>query len=183
MLLGNLCLLLMAFSNSVYYLAAKQLVLRYTPMCVAAWAYIVAAACMGLTAGVAVERSRWEVGNGLLFQMWLRAFYTARISMARYSHLHGTCDKRCCRALAGEGLAAVPALTAAPVLFGPHQYGCHGRYVQPHSSFVCSRLKLSLLHQPLSAVYIVAVECDLWEVRAWLLFLHGQLRLLCCESY
>ena len=80
MLLGNLCLLLMAFSNSVYYLAAKQLVLRYTPMCVAAWAYIVAAACMGLTAGVAVERSRWEVGNGLLFQMWLRAFYTASIT-------------------------------------------------------------------------------------------------------
>eukprot|EP00891_Asterochloris_glomerata_P006068 jgi/Astpho2/6068/fgenesh1_pg.00084_%23_57_t len=65
MLLGNLCLLLMAFSNSVYYLAAKQLVLRYTPMCVAAWAYIVAAACMGLTAGVAVERSRWELPETL----------------------------------------------------------------------------------------------------------------------
>ena len=64
--MGNLCLLLMAFSNSVYYLAAKQLVLRYSPMCVAAWAYIVAATCMGLTAGVAVERSRWEVRGWLL---------------------------------------------------------------------------------------------------------------------
>ena len=82
MLLGNVCLLLMAFSNSVYYLAAKQLVLRYSPMCVAAWAYIVAATCMGLTAGVAVERSRWEVRDGLLFQTRLRLIYVVHISVA-----------------------------------------------------------------------------------------------------
>lgn len=50
MMVGNICLLANTVSMSVYFLTAKQLVSKYPPMCVAAWAYITAAVCMGLTA-------------------------------------------------------------------------------------------------------------------------------------
>ena len=46
--------------------SAKQLVVRYPAMCVAAWAYITAALSMGLTALLFVERSGWEVPRQLL---------------------------------------------------------------------------------------------------------------------
>ena len=46
--------------------SAKQLVVKYPAMCVAAWAYITAALSMGLTALLFVERSGWEVPRQLL---------------------------------------------------------------------------------------------------------------------
>ena len=46
--------------------SAKQLVGKYPPMCVAAWAYITAAVSMGVTALLFVERSGWEVPRQLL---------------------------------------------------------------------------------------------------------------------
>lgn len=46
--------------------SAKQLVVKYPAMCVAAWAYITAAVSMGLTALLFVERSSWEVPRQLL---------------------------------------------------------------------------------------------------------------------
>lgn len=46
--------------------SAKQLVVKYPAMCVAAWAYITAAVSMGVTALLFVERSGWEVPRQLL---------------------------------------------------------------------------------------------------------------------
>ena len=46
--------------------SAKQLVVKYPAMCVAAWAYITAAVSMGITALLFVERSGWEVPRQLL---------------------------------------------------------------------------------------------------------------------
>jgi drug/metabolite transporter (DMT)-like permease len=46
--------------------SAKQLVVKYPAMCVAAWAYITAAVAMGATALLFVERSGWEVPQQLL---------------------------------------------------------------------------------------------------------------------
>lgn len=65
MVLGNLCLLGNTLAMAVYYLSAKQLVQRYSAMCVAAWAYITAAACMGLTAALFVPLPLWTVPSAL----------------------------------------------------------------------------------------------------------------------
>ena len=35
-------------------------------MCVAAWSYITAAACMGLTAGLFVDRTDWDLPRALI---------------------------------------------------------------------------------------------------------------------
>ena len=35
-------------------------------MCVAAWSYITAAACMGLTAGLFVDRTDWDLPKALI---------------------------------------------------------------------------------------------------------------------
>ena len=35
-------------------------------MCVAAWSYITAAACMGITAGLFVEREDWDLPKALI---------------------------------------------------------------------------------------------------------------------
>ncbi|GMH40336.1 hypothetical protein BSKO_08240 [Bryopsis sp. KO-2023] len=48
--MGNILLLLNVVAMSVYYILVKPLLAVYPPMAVAAWAYIVAAAEMGLTA-------------------------------------------------------------------------------------------------------------------------------------
>ena len=61
MLLGNLCLLANTFAMAVYYLLAKALVQKYNPVCVCAWAYMIAAALMGATALATVERSEWTL--------------------------------------------------------------------------------------------------------------------------
>ena len=56
----------LASCASLSLCSAKQLVVRYPAMCVAAWAYITAALSMGFTALLFVERSGWEVPQQLL---------------------------------------------------------------------------------------------------------------------
>lgn len=41
MLMGDLCLLINTVAMAVYYIVSKQMVQRYPPICVAAWAYLV----------------------------------------------------------------------------------------------------------------------------------------------
>lgn len=48
-------------SQALYYILAKHLVGKYNPVCIAAWAYIVAASLMGATAVVTVQRTEWIV--------------------------------------------------------------------------------------------------------------------------
>lgn len=66
MMLGNICLLINTLASAVYYLGAKRLVQSYSAMCVAAWAYITAATCMGLTAGLFVDRKDWKLPDALI---------------------------------------------------------------------------------------------------------------------
>ena len=61
LLLGNVCLLLNTLAMAVYYLCVKQLVQKYPAMCVAAWAYMVAATCMGLTAACVIPPQAFQV--------------------------------------------------------------------------------------------------------------------------
>lgn len=61
LMLGNMCLLANTAAMSVYFITAKQLVLKYPPMCVAAWAYITAAVCMGASAAAFVDRNQWQM--------------------------------------------------------------------------------------------------------------------------
>ena len=65
-MLGNVCLLCNTLAMAVYYLSAKQLVQRYPAMCIAAWAYITAAAFMGVTAAAFVPIPLWTVPRALL---------------------------------------------------------------------------------------------------------------------
>lgn len=60
-MLGNMCLLANTVAMAMYYILAKQLVTKYSPVCVAAWAYIVAASLMGSTALLTVSRDEWLV--------------------------------------------------------------------------------------------------------------------------
>ena len=61
LMLGNLCLLANTAAMAVYFITAKQLVLKYPPMCVAAWAYITAAVCMGASAAAFVDGNHWQM--------------------------------------------------------------------------------------------------------------------------
>jgi len=49
-MLGNILLFLNTIAMALYYIYAKPFLTLYSPMSVAAWAYVVAAACMGVTA-------------------------------------------------------------------------------------------------------------------------------------
>ena len=66
MLLGNICLLSNTVAMAVYFITAKQLVMKYPPMCVAAWAYIVAAVCMGGAAFTFVDHQDWQMPQVML---------------------------------------------------------------------------------------------------------------------
>ena len=66
MLLGNICLLSNTVAMAVYFITAKQLVMKYPPMCVAAWAYIVAAVCMGGAAFTFVDHQDWQMPQIML---------------------------------------------------------------------------------------------------------------------
>ena len=66
MLLGNACLLANTVAMAVYFITAKQLVMKYPPMCVAAWAYITAAVCMGAAAFIFVDRIDWQLPSIML---------------------------------------------------------------------------------------------------------------------
>ncbi len=65
MLLGCLCLLANTVSMAAYYILAKHLVQKYNPVCIAAWAYIVAASMMGTTALLTVQRNEWTVPSAM----------------------------------------------------------------------------------------------------------------------
>ena len=66
MLVGNVCLVFNTAAMAVYYVYAKQLVARYPPVLVAAWAYVVAAALMGVAAVMVVPLPRWPLPAPLL---------------------------------------------------------------------------------------------------------------------
>lgn len=66
MLVGNVCLVFNTAAMAVYYVYAKQLVARYPPLLVAAWAYVVAAALMGVAAVMVVPLPRWPLPAPLL---------------------------------------------------------------------------------------------------------------------
>ncbi|KAL3162391.1 hypothetical protein ABBQ32_010066 [Trebouxia sp. C0010 RCD-2024] len=66
MLLGNMCLLANTVAMAIYFITAKQLVMKYPPMCVAAWAYIVAAVCMGGAAFIFVDQQDWQMPRIML---------------------------------------------------------------------------------------------------------------------
>lgn len=66
MLMGNACLLANTLAMAIYFITAKQLVLKYPPMCVAAWAYITAAVCMGAAAAAFVEQKDWQLPSIML---------------------------------------------------------------------------------------------------------------------
>ena len=66
MLMGNACLLANTLAMAIYFITAKQLVLKYPPMCVAAWAYITAAVCMGVAAAAFVEQKDWQLPSIML---------------------------------------------------------------------------------------------------------------------
>lgn len=51
--------------QALYYILAKHLVQRYNPVCIAAWAYIVAATMMGTTALLSVQRNEWTVPSAM----------------------------------------------------------------------------------------------------------------------
>lgn len=61
LMLGNLSLLANTAAMAVYFITAKQLVVKYPPMCVAAWAYVTAAVCMGCSAAAFVDRDHWQM--------------------------------------------------------------------------------------------------------------------------
>ena len=65
-MLGNACLLANTGAMAIYFITAKQLVLKYPPMCVAAWAYITAAVCMGAAAFIFVDRIDWQLPQIML---------------------------------------------------------------------------------------------------------------------
>lgn len=54
------------FVQALYYILAKHLVGKYNPVCIAAWAYIVAASLMGATAAATVQRNEWTVPTAML---------------------------------------------------------------------------------------------------------------------
>jgi EamA-like transporter family len=52
--------------QALYYILAKHLVGKYNPVCIAAWAYMVAASLMGATAAATVQRNEWIVPTAML---------------------------------------------------------------------------------------------------------------------
>ena len=92
MLLGNLCLLANTLSMAVYYLLAKSLVQRYNPICVAAWAYVVAAICMGTTAATIVQPADWNVPGKLRTPLLsIPTLYTGRDLRPAHEQESGCC--------------------------------------------------------------------------------------------
>ncbi len=65
MLTGNMCLMANTVSMSLYYLNAKRLVQRYSPAAVTAWAYIIAAILMGVTAAATIDVEQWTIPRPL----------------------------------------------------------------------------------------------------------------------
>jgi drug/metabolite transporter (DMT)-like permease len=66
MLVGDVCLLINTFAMAVYYIVSKQMVQRYPAICVAAWAYLVAATCMGLAAAAFTTPADWHFPRAMV---------------------------------------------------------------------------------------------------------------------
>ena len=64
-LIGKAALFLNTLSMSAYYIVSKALVARYPPLCVAGWAYIPAAAAMGVAATLTVPAAAWPLAPSL----------------------------------------------------------------------------------------------------------------------
>lgn len=69
MLHGNVALVANTMAMAAYYIFAKQLVAKYHPANVTAWAYITASACMGLTVLLTVERTQWTLPKSLMLPL------------------------------------------------------------------------------------------------------------------
>lgn len=69
MLLGDMCLLVNTVAMAVYYILSKQMVSRYPPICVAAWAYLVAASCMGLAAALFTDEADWHFPRSMVLPL------------------------------------------------------------------------------------------------------------------
>lgn len=67
--MGNFCLIINAMAMAVYYILAKKLVARYSPIQVAAWAYIVAASLMGFAALVFTSHSDWNFPHAMVLPL------------------------------------------------------------------------------------------------------------------
>ena len=69
MLFGNVFLLINTLAMAIYYVLAKSLVSKYTPLQISAWAYIVGAALMGCTAFVFTPAHDWHIPNVMLLPL------------------------------------------------------------------------------------------------------------------
>jgi len=67
--LGNFCLLTNTIAMACYYILAKKLVARYSPIQVAAWAYMVAASLMGIAALVFTSHKDWMFPHVLILPL------------------------------------------------------------------------------------------------------------------
>lgn len=66
---GNFCLVVNAMAMAAYYILAKKLVARYSPIQVAAWAYMVAASLMGCAALIFTTHSDWNFPHALVLPL------------------------------------------------------------------------------------------------------------------
>lgn len=69
MYLGNFCLLMNTFAMSCYYILAKRLVSKYSPIQLAAWAYVVAASLMGFAALLFTSHEDWRFPRVLVLPL------------------------------------------------------------------------------------------------------------------
>lgn len=69
MLLGNCCLLANTLAMACYYIVGKQIVGKYPPVAVAAWAYLVAATFMGCTAVIFTTPADWNFPQALVLPL------------------------------------------------------------------------------------------------------------------
>lgn len=67
--MGNLYLTINAMGMAAYYILAKKLVARYSPIQVAAWAYMVAASLMGCAALVFTSHSDWNFPHAMVLPL------------------------------------------------------------------------------------------------------------------
>ncbi len=67
--MGNFYLTINAMAMAAYYILAKKLVARYSPIQVAAWAYMVAASLMGCAALLFTSHSDWNFPHAMVLPL------------------------------------------------------------------------------------------------------------------
>ena len=149
MLMGNACLLANTLAMAIYFITAKQLVLKYPPMCVAAWAYITAAVCMGAAAAAFVEQKDWQLPSIMLGPLaywvvvcsvigyyvvtWATQYLPASQARILLQHLAlSVLFDYCCWP------SVLPAAFAAQLFLQTHLFA-HGYYCQSGSVNICRR--------------------------------------------